>query len=155
MDTASFGHGKQFCTIDNRFSCTGLRPSTGHGFVVYSRSVSGQSKVSSSKLIHFTPSSVPDAPAPVEMLRVTKNGAVLFWDEPRFNNGSKIAQFELELKSDSGPIEFNDEFEDGVVEDRNMLKTISEPATDPSTRRILIRNASIKSKCVCDAFSPF
>ena len=83
-------------TKDTKLAFTGLRASTGHGFVIMSHSVSGWSKPSS-KLIHFTLPSPPCQPPQVEMLKVTKNGLLIHWHPPEFENGGPVLVYQLEM----------------------------------------------------------
>ena len=83
-------------TTDTKFDFSGLRASTGHAFVIMSHSVSGWSKPSS-KLIHFTLPSPPCQPPQVEMLKVTKNGLLIHWHPPEFENGGPVLVYQLEM----------------------------------------------------------
>lgn len=89
-------HGCQFITSDTSFSVMNLRPSTGHGFLLRSRSLAGWSQPTS-KLIHFTMASVPDPPPPVEVLKVTSNGMLIHWHPTPFENGGVVDFYQIEL----------------------------------------------------------
>lgn len=97
LDKAKYGHGQQFETTDTTFTVNNLHPASGHSFVFYSRSISGVSKHSTCMLIHFTLCTVPDQPAPVELLKVTKNGMLLNWHDPESDNGANLLLWELEV----------------------------------------------------------
>lgn len=90
------GHGQRFVSKGTSFTLRGLRPATGHGFVILCNSPAGLSEPSS-KIIQFTKPAPPDRPPTVEMLRVTTNGVFLVWAPPKHTNGSKIDRYQLEL----------------------------------------------------------
>jgi hypothetical protein len=97
LDKAKYGHGQQFETTETTFTVNNLHPASGHSFVFYSRSISGVSKHSTCMLIHFTLCTVPDQPAKVELLKVTKNGMLLNWHDPESDNGANLLLWELEI----------------------------------------------------------
>lgn len=89
-------------TWETRMTVSNLNPSTGHGFLLLSRSAAGWSKPSA-KLVHFTLPDVPTEPSKVELLKVNKNGLVVAWHPPYLDNGCKITLYELEL-TDKEPV---------------------------------------------------
>ena len=90
------GHGDRFLSKTPTFTLRGVRPATGHGFVILCNSPAGLSQPSS-KIIQFTKPSPPDRPPTVEMLRVTTNGIYLAWLPPKHTNGAKLDRYQLEL----------------------------------------------------------
>ena len=90
------GYGDRFYTSKLEYRVNNLRPSSGHGFAIYSRSPAGWSQPSS-KLIQFTLPSQPDAPPPPEMLRLSTNAIYLAWHPPAHDNGAKVDMYQLEL----------------------------------------------------------
>ena len=93
-----------------------LNPSTGHAFMLLSRSAAGWSKPSA-KLVHFTLPDVPTEPSKVELLKVNKNGLVVSWHSPYLDNGCKITLYELEM-TDREPVidDAEDEGDDESVQ---------------------------------------
>lgn len=90
------GHGDRYFTNEIKFTMQGLIPATGHGFMVYSRSLAGWSQPSA-KIISFTLPTRPDPPPPVEVLKITTNGLMLGWNPPQRDNGATVDLFELEV----------------------------------------------------------
>jgi hypothetical protein len=90
------GAGESYSTKQVYLTVEGLSPSTGHGFVVMSHSVSGWSQPSG-KLIHFTLPAAPSAPSIVEMIKVTKNGILITWQPPESDNGGLVDLYQLEM----------------------------------------------------------
>ena len=90
------GHGDRFYTSAHEYKIRRLRPSSGHGFKIFSRSSAGWSQPSS-QLIQFTMPACPDEPPPVEMLRLSTNAVYLAWHPPAHDNGAKIDLYQLEL----------------------------------------------------------
>lgn len=91
-----YGAGQSYSTKQVYLTVEGLSPSTGHGFVVMSHSVSGWSQPSG-KLIHFTLPAAPSAPSIVEMIKVTKNGILITWQPPEYDNGGLVDLYQLEM----------------------------------------------------------
>jgi len=108
-----YSSGDKYTTKDTKFDFYGLRASTGHAFVIMSHSVSGWSKPSS-KLIHFTLPSPPCQPPQVEMLKVTKNGLLIHWHHPQFENGGPVTVYQLEMTDED---KTSNEYEDTDSED--------------------------------------
>lgn len=90
------GHGDRFYTDGHEYKIRNLRPSSGHGFRIFSRSSAGWSEPSS-QLIQFTMPACPEPPPPVEMLRLATNAIYLAWHTPAHDNGAKIDLYQLEL----------------------------------------------------------
>lgn len=90
------GAGQSYSTTQVYLTVEGLSPSTGHGFVVMSHSVSGWSQPSG-KLIHFTLPAAPSAPSIVEMVKVTKNGILITWQAPENENGGPVDLYQIEM----------------------------------------------------------
>jgi hypothetical protein len=91
-----YGAGESYSTTQSYLTVENLAPSTGHGFVVMSHSVSGWSQPSG-KLIHFTLPAAPSAPSIVEMIKVTKNGILITWQPPENENGGPVDLYQLEM----------------------------------------------------------
>lgn len=89
-------------TTDTKIKISGLTPSTGHSFLLLSRSAAGWSKPSA-KLLHFTLPDVPSEPSKVELLKVNKNGLVISWYPPYQDNGCKIILYQIEM-TDREPV---------------------------------------------------
>jgi hypothetical protein len=92
------GFGGRFKTTNLEFTISDLIPSTGHSFIVYSRSVSGWS-LPSSKITQFTKPAAPDAPPLVEILKITSNALYLNWHAPHRDNGSPVVFYQIEIIS--------------------------------------------------------
>ena len=90
------GYGEQFKTPNLSFTVKNLLPSTGHEFCVRSRSQAGWS-APTVKIVGFTISCPPDAPPPVEVLKITTNGIVIGWNNPMRDNGAPVDMFQLEV----------------------------------------------------------
>jgi hypothetical protein len=90
------GSGQQYSTKRTSLTVKDLTPSTGHSFVIMSHSVSGWSKPSA-KIIHFTLPAAPSAPPQVDMLKVTKNGILIAWHPPEFENGGQVDLYQIEM----------------------------------------------------------
>jgi hypothetical protein len=90
------GHGDRFYTSAHEYKIRNLRPSSGHGFKIFSRSAAGWSE-GSSQMIQFTLPACPESPPPVEMLRLATNAIYLAWHPPSHDNGAKIDMYQLEL----------------------------------------------------------
>lgn len=112
-EPGSYSSANRYTTKDTKFDFTGLRASTGHGFVIMSHSVSGWSKPSS-KLIHFTLPAPPSQPPQIEMLKVTKNGILINWHHPQFENGGPVKVYQLEMTDkDMSAVRYDDTDSDG------------------------------------------
>lgn len=90
------GSGQQYSTKRTSLTVKDLTPSTGHSFVIMSHSVSGWSRPSA-KIIHFTLPAAPSAPPQVDMLKVTKNGILIAWHPPEFENGGQVDLYQIEM----------------------------------------------------------
>eukprot|EP00607_Mallomonas_marina_P004884 CAMPEP_0182437990 /NCGR_PEP_ID=MMETSP1167-20130531/85432_1 /TAXON_ID=2988 /ORGANISM="Mallomonas Sp, Strain CCMP3275" /LENGTH=642 /DNA_ID=CAMNT_0024631127 /DNA_START=111 /DNA_END=2039 /DNA_ORIENTATION=- len=90
---------QRYSTKDPYLAVEQLKPSTGHAFTMYSRSVAGVSKPSV-KVIFFTKPSMPAPPPKIELWKVTKNGLVLAWHPPNTDNGAKLNMYQLEMTTD-------------------------------------------------------
>lgn len=88
-------------TKENTVTVSGLKPSTGHGFTIFGTSVAGMSK-SCPKLVYFTLPSKPDAPPAVELIKVARNGLVITWRPPVWDNGAKIDNYVIEMSTSKG-----------------------------------------------------
>lgn len=92
------GFGGRFKTTNLELIISNLIPSTGHSFIVFSRSVAGWS-LPSAKITQFTKPAAPDAPPQVEILKITSNALYLNWHAPHCDNGSPIVFYEVEVIS--------------------------------------------------------
>lgn len=99
-------------TTNQKMTISNLRPSTGHSFLLLSRSAAGWSKPSA-KLVHFTLPDVPSEPSKVELLKVNKNGLVVSWHAPLIDNGCKVVLYQLEM-TDREPMVEDDCDEDDL-----------------------------------------
>ena len=112
--SSDVGFGQQFIIPNLMFTVTDLLPSTGHEFCVRSRSLAGWSQPTV-KIVGFTTSCPPDAPPPVEVLKITTNGIVLGWNNPLRDNGAPVDLFQLEvIDSETALNHIKDEEERGV-----------------------------------------
>ena len=97
-DSKRCGYGNQYRCEENKFSIDNLPPATGHSFKIISHSISGMSPASA-KVIHFTLPDVPVAPNPIELLKISKNGLFLSWHPPKYDNGSKVSMYQVQIRS--------------------------------------------------------
>jgi hypothetical protein len=97
---------------DTKMTIHNLAASSGHSFLLLSRSAAGWSKPSA-KLMHFTLPDVPSAPSKIELLKVNKNGLVVAWHPPVDDNGCKVTIYQLEMTDREPVFEDDSDLEDG------------------------------------------
>ena len=127
----SNGAGQQYSTKQTSLAVKGLKPSTGHSFVIMSHSLSGWSKPSA-KIIHFTRPAPPSTPPAVNLLKVTKNGLLIAWYPPDHENGGSVDLYQIEM-TDRNMCDTNyscTESDDDSLRDGEEFTTVCTEAID-------------------------
>ena len=118
INTKRDGSSKFYRTNEGSITISNLNAATGHAFSVMSRSIAGWSK-QSSKVVHFTLPTRPDAPVGVELLRVSVNGIFITWFPVPYDNGARVDYYEIDLR----PMTDDDE-DRGVTADEHEEERI-------------------------------